>query len=66
MAAAVARAVKPATANASARALLEPPLRDSPTLYPPPEVLSRGEWFETLPAATQRLRDRLWTEIKSA
>jgi hypothetical protein len=58
--------VKPATANASARALLEEPLRNSPTLYPPPDVLRRGEWFETLPKPAQRLRDRLWTEIKSA
>lgn len=30
------------------------------------EVIARGEWFETSPGPTQRLRDRLWTEIKSA
>jgi spermidine/putrescine transport system substrate-binding protein len=30
------------------------------------EVLARGEWFETSSGPTQRLRDRLWTEIKSA
>jgi hypothetical protein len=41
-------------------------LRNNPTLYPPPEVMQRGEWWETPPAALQRLRDRLWTEIKSA
>ena len=41
-------------------------LRNNPTLYPPPEVMRRGEWWETPPAALQRLRDRLWTEIKSA
>jgi spermidine/putrescine transport system substrate-binding protein len=29
-------------------------------------ALDRGEWFETPSAETQRLRDRLWTEIKSA
>lgn len=55
-----------ATANAAAHALLPPALRDNPVLYPPSEVLARGEWFQPLSAATQRLRDRLWTEIKSA
>ena len=33
---------------------------------PPPDVLARGEWFEALPAGAPRLRDRLWTEIKSS
>ena len=28
--------------------------------------LARGESFRALPATSQRLRDRLWTEIKSA
>ena len=31
-----------------------------------PTVVARGEWAATLAPATQRLRDRLWTEIKSA
>ena len=30
------------------------------------QVLGRGEWFRTASGATQRLRDRLWTEVKSA
>ncbi len=59
-------AVQTATANASAHALLPPALRDNPVLYPPAEILARGEWFEPQSAASQRLRDRLWTEIKSA
>ena len=29
-------------------------------------MMPRGEWPGTLPAAAQRLRDRIWTEIKSA
>ena len=41
-------------------------LRRNPVLYPPPEVMARGEWWQTPPASLQRLRDRLWTEIKSA
>ncbi len=46
--------------------LLPQDLRNNPTLYPPSEVMQRGEWWDTPPAALQRLRDRLWTEIKSA
>lgn len=66
VAAGIAESVTTATCNAAARKLLPAPLRDDPILYPPPEVLSRGEWFHALPAAAQRLRDRIWTEIKAA
>jgi len=62
----IVAAVQTATANAGALALLPPVLRNNPVLYPPTDVLARGEWFEPLPAAGQRLRDRLWTEIKSS
>jgi spermidine/putrescine-binding protein len=31
-----------------------------------PDVVARGEWAKTTEPAAQRLRDRLWTEIKSA
>ena len=57
---------KTATASAAARQKLAPAVRDNPTLYPPAETLARAEWFAPLPAAAQRLRDRYWTEIKSA
>ncbi len=55
-----------ATANAAAHALLPAALRDDPVLYPSAEILARGEWLQPQSAAAQRLRDRLWTEIKSA
>lgn len=64
--AAVVKETKTATPNRAALALLPPELNANPTLYPPPAVLARGQWFEPLPAAGQRLRDRIWTEIKSA
>jgi spermidine/putrescine transport system substrate-binding protein len=64
--ASIASTARAATANGAAQALLPDELRENPTLYPSPEVLARGEWWETPPAAIQRLRDRLWTEIKSA
>ena len=64
--AAIVEAIQTATANAAARALLPPALRENPVLYPPADVLARGEWFEPVSSAAQRLRDRLWTEIKSS
>ena len=66
VAAAIAVEMRTATANAGARALLPPAQRENRVLYPPTEVLARGEWFRALPAEAQRLRDRYWTEIKSA
>jgi spermidine/putrescine transport system substrate-binding protein len=62
----IVAAVQTATANGAAHALLPTELRDNAVLYPPPETLARGEWFQPQSAASQRLRDRLWTEIKSA
>ena len=62
----IAESVTTATPNAAARRLLPAELREDPILYPPPEVQAHGEWFEAMPAPAQRLRDRIWTEIKSA
>lgn len=64
--AAIAESTLTATANARGRALLPDKLRASSALYPPPDVMERGEWPGTLPAAAQRLRDRIWTEVKAA
>ncbi len=64
--AAVAQATSTATANGAAQRLLPAALRDNPTLYPTGEVFRRGEWPGTDPPAVQRLRDRIWTEIKAA
>jgi spermidine/putrescine transport system substrate-binding protein len=64
--AAIVKATQTATANAAALKLLPREVRENPVLYPPAEVLARGEWFEPQSAASQTLRDRLWTEIKSS
>ena len=66
VAAACAAESETATANEAARLLLPAASRESPTLYPPPEVLARGTWPKALPGPAMRLRDRIWTEIKSA
>ena len=66
VAAAAAQFTSTPTANGAAQALLPERMRTNPTLYPDLEVFQRGEWPRALPPATQRLRDRIWTEIKSA
>lgn len=55
-----------ATANEAAQALLSKQVASLSTLYPSAETLARGQWFAPMPAPAQRLRDRIWTEIKSA
>lgn len=66
VAARVVQASRTATANGEARRRLPPEVSSLETLYPGADTLRRGEWFATLRPTTQRLRDRLWTEIKSA
>ena len=63
---AIAQSARTATANAAARALLPEATRTNPTLYPGAEIVARAEWPRTLPPAAQRLRDRIWTEIKAS
>lgn len=66
IAAANAIAARTTTTNRGALAILPAAFRNNPTLYPAPDVVARGEWAKTVDPASQRLRDRLWTEIKSA
>jgi spermidine/putrescine transport system substrate-binding protein len=66
VAAAAADYSRVATANGTAKDFLPEATRNSPTLYPPPSILERGEWPQTLPPDAQRLRDRIWTEIKAS
>ena len=66
IAAANALAARTTTTNTGARKIFPPEFRGNPTLYPTADVTARGEWAQTAGPETQRLRDRLWTEIKSA
>lgn len=52
--------------NAAARALLPEAMRNSGVVFPDSDTEARGQWFEALPPEAQRLRDRIWTEIKAA
>ena len=62
----IATAMQTATANGAAQGLLPPSLRDNPVLYPSAQILARGEWGASQSAESQKLRYRLWTEIKSS
>ena len=62
VAAANAKVGETATTNEAARALLPQDI----VLYPTPTELARGVWPPALSSSAQRLRDRIWTEIKSA
>jgi spermidine/putrescine transport system substrate-binding protein len=62
VAAANARAGDTATSNGAAESLLP----QDPVLYPPADTYSRGVWVCPVAPAAQRLRDRLWTEIKAS
>ncbi|MGQ9917440.1 MAG: ABC transporter substrate-binding protein [Bryobacteraceae bacterium] len=66
VAAEVAAATFTATAVSAAREHLPREVLAMETLFPDPATLARGEWFEPLPAVAQRLRDRLWTELKAS
>ena len=65
VAAGVVAGARTATANAQARVLLPPEIRENPVLHPPAEIMARGEWALASTPAIQRLRDRLWSEIKA-
>lgn len=62
----VALTMRTSTANRGALRHLPAETRENPALYPGADILARGEWFEALTPAGQRLRDRIWTEIKAA
>ncbi|MEQ1946644.1 MAG: spermidine/putrescine ABC transporter substrate-binding protein [Bryobacteraceae bacterium] len=66
VAASIALTTHTATANGEAQRLLPAKVREDPVLYPLPDVYAKAEWFQPQSAASQRMRDRLWTEIKSA
>src|ERR1019366_8161151 len=65
VAATIVEATHTATCNGRAYALLPESVRHDPVLYPAAEVLNRGEWLQPQSTASQRLRDRLWTQMKS-
>lgn len=62
---ATVKAVMVAPANKDTRALLPPELKNDPSLFPSPAVMSKREMMEDLGDATA-LWDRIWTEVKAS
>ena len=51
--------------NASADPWVDPTIRQDPTLYPTEQVMQRLYITNEVSAATERIRTRLWTRIKT-
>jgi spermidine/putrescine transport system substrate-binding protein len=66
VAADIVQSARTATVNGSARELLPADVSTLPTLFPDETTLSAGEWVLASPPEIQRLRDRLWTEVKAS
>ena len=64
--ASIVETTRTATCNGAAYQRLAPALRADAVLYPPADIFERGEWFAPQSTQSQRLRDRLWTEVKSS
>jgi putrescine transport system substrate-binding protein len=52
--------------NIAARALINPAILSDPTLYPTPEIEARLYRADEATAATERIRTRTWTRVKTA
>jgi putrescine transport system substrate-binding protein len=53
------------TANAAARKYVRPDIASDPTIYPPESVLKTLYLIKPVSADIIRLRNRLWTELKT-
>ena len=54
-----------ATANASARELVDPEVTGSPASYPPPEAVAGMYTLAVLPRKIERVVTRVWTDVKA-
>jgi putrescine transport system substrate-binding protein len=52
--------------NSASRALIKPYILNDPTLYPTPEIEARLYRASEASAATERIRTRTWTRVKTA
>lgn len=64
VAAKIVNGIHYAGANQAALPLIDPKIRQNPSIYPPKEILDHCELIEDLGKTTQ-LIDELWTEVKA-
>ena len=60
----VSMAICYSTANLAARNLMPPEIKNNPALYPPPEVLRRGEFEVDLGEKALTLLEKYWEQLK--
>lgn len=58
--------LKFATPNKAAYELLPPELKNDKSLYPPENILAKGEGIQTVPTEVSDLYDRYWTQLTSS
>ena len=52
--------------NKVANRLVDPSILSDPTLYPTPDIMKRLYLTTEVDAATDRIRTRVWTRVKTA
>ena len=52
--------------NLASRPLVNPSILNDPTLYPTPQIEARLYRADEASAATERIRTRTWTRVKTA
>lgn len=60
----VSMAICYSTANLAAKNLMPPEIKNNPALYPPPDVLRRGEFEVDLGEKALTLLERYWEQLK--
>lgn len=53
-----------ATPNATAKSSLDEEIRNNPVIFPPPEIVARGEFQQDLDAETTALMNGYWQELR--
>ena len=54
-----------ASANADAKDMIDPEVTGSPASYPPPDEVAKMYIFPPVPPKAERMRTRVWTEVKA-
>jgi len=62
----IADTIQYATANAAAKALMDPSYKENPAIFPPDDVIAKCEPALYLGEEVTKMRDEIWTRIQAA
>ena len=62
----IADTIQYATANAAAKALMDPSYKENPAIFPPDDVIAKCEPALYLGEEVTKIRDEIWTRIQAA